>query len=148
MTAQVTIQGRTIAGGLVEGEAVVTREPFMFPHGLDPKTGRVINRRHELFGRDLSGKILIFPFAVGSTTTATWLLEAVRLKKNPKALLVEEIDPMLAVGAILAEIFYQEALPVIDFPKSGGFSESPVSVFATGDWLIVDGDKGIVKRRE
>lgn len=143
----IALKGRAITKGVVEGEAVVTKEPFMFPHGLDPKTGIVINRRHELWKQDIHDKVLLFPFAVGSTSTASWLLEAIRLNKSPKALVLEDIDPMLAVGAILAELFYRAKFPVIDFPDAAGTEGSPLQVFSTGDVLIVDGNSGIVRKK-
>ena len=31
----------------------------MFSHGLDPKTGKVINQKHELFGKEVEGKVLV-----------------------------------------------------------------------------------------
>jgi len=141
-----TIKGRGVVGRQVKGEAIVTKEPFMFPHGLDPRTGVVINKKHELFGRNLVGKILIFPFAVGSTSTATWLLEAIRLGKSPKALILEELDPMLAIGAILAEIFYfDKSFTVIDFPNLIGKEDSPLNIIKTGDILNISGKTGLIK---
>ena len=139
----VVLKGRGVTKFKARGEAIVTRQPFMFTHALDPKTGRVIDRRHELFGKELKGKVFVFPYPVGSTSAGMWLLEAVRLGNAPLALVMEEIDPVLAIGAFLAEIMLGASIPVVD-----RLHPSPSEVFHTGDEIEVDADQGEVRRIE
>jgi len=62
------MKGRGVAPGRAEGEAVVSRRPFMFAHGIDPGTGDVTDVRSDIAGRNLKGKVLVFPSGKGSTT--------------------------------------------------------------------------------
>ena len=111
----------------------------MFSHGLDPKTGKVIDQKHELYGKEVKGKILVFPYSVGSTSAGMWLLEAARLGNAPLALVMEEIDPVLATGALLAQIRLEKPIPIVD-----RLDASPTDLFHTGDILEVDADRGEV----
>jgi len=113
----------------------------MFTHALEPNTGKVIDRRHELFGKELKGRVFIFPYPVGSTSAGMWLLEAIRLGNAPLALVLEEIDPVLATGALLAEIVLGKSIPVVD-----RLNVSPVDFFRTGDFVEVDADRGEVRK--
>jgi predicted aconitase with swiveling domain len=60
-------KGRSINPGRAEGEAVVSKEPIGFYGGVDPKTGMFIEKGHELEGKSIAGKILVFPKGKGST---------------------------------------------------------------------------------
>ncbi|MGB9637158.1 MAG: aconitase X swivel domain-containing protein, partial [Thermoplasmata archaeon] len=61
------LQGRGIYPGIVKGTAIVSRTPVSFYGGVDPKTGIVIENGHELAGKCIAGKILVFPNGKGST---------------------------------------------------------------------------------
>ncbi|MDY6985030.1 MAG: DUF126 domain-containing protein, partial [Candidatus Thermoplasmatota archaeon] len=45
----------------VEGEAIVSRTPLSFYGGIDAKSGIVIERGHELEGKNVKDRILVFP---------------------------------------------------------------------------------------
>ena len=67
MSQEKLLQGRCIVEGQVEGEALVTNDAISFMGTIDPKTGYVIERKHEIEGACLKGKILVFPMSKGST---------------------------------------------------------------------------------
>ena len=90
--------------GVAVGEPILSREPISFLAGVDPKTGTVVEEGHELFGKNISGKILFFPHGKGSTVGSYVMYS---LKKNgcaPKAIVNVLADPVVVVGAIIAEI--------------------------------------------
>jgi len=62
-------KGRTISPGKVEGEALVSKEPIGFYGGIDAKTGLFIEKGHELEGKPVKGKVLVFPCGKGSLGT-------------------------------------------------------------------------------
>ena len=102
------MKGRTIYPGNVEGEAIVSREPIGFYGGIDIKTGIVIEKGHELEGKCIKDKILVFPYGKGSTV-GSYVIYG--LKKNgvaPKAIINKETETIVATGAILA------AIPCVD----------------------------------
>jgi hypothetical protein len=111
----------------------------MFPHGVNPKTGEIIEKRHELLGKNLRGKVFVFPYGIGSTTGGTWVLETIRCGNAPVAMINIETETIIATGVILAEMIYGKALPVID-----RLDRNPVEVIETGDWVAVDGNTGTV----
>jgi len=137
------LEGRAVSGGVARARAVVTSEPFMFSHGLDPAAGVVVDRDHELYGCSIKGSAFVFPYGVGSTSAGMWLLETIRRGNAPAALVLEEIDAVLATGAIFAELFFGHRLPIVDKTQP-----SPVSQFRTGDVLEVDGTSGLVRLLE
>jgi len=106
------LHGRTIYPGLAEGEALVTAMGISFFGGVDPETGLVVERGHELQGCTVAGKILVFPTGKGSTVGSYTLY---RLKYNglaPLAVLNAECETIIAVGCIIAEIPCVDHLPI------------------------------------
>jgi phosphomecalonate degydratase small subunit len=98
------LKGRIIFKGVAEGEALVTNQPISFYGGVDPNTGEVIEKGHELQGKSVKGKILVFPNGKGSTVGSYTLY---RMKKNgtaPAGMINKECETIVAVGAIISEI--------------------------------------------
>jgi len=106
-----------VSGGTSKGEALVTNQPICLYDSLDPKTGRIVNRRHELYGQCVSGRVFFFPYGIGSSTSAATILEASRCKKAPAAIINLETEPIIAVGALLAERFYGMKIPIVHRPE-------------------------------
>ena len=98
------LKGRLISRGKAQGEALVTSQPISFYGGVDPNTGVVIEKGHELQGQSVRGKILVFPTGKGSTVGSYTLY---RMKKNgtaPAGMINKECETVVAVGAIISEI--------------------------------------------
>ncbi|MCW3983268.1 MAG: DUF126 domain-containing protein [Candidatus Bathyarchaeota archaeon] len=106
------LKGRIIYKGKAEGEALVTSMPISFYGGVDPNTGEVIEKGHELQGQSIKGKVLVFPQGKGSTVGSYTLY---RLKKNgvaPAAMINKETETIVAVGAIISEIPFVDKIDV------------------------------------
>jgi len=98
------LKGRIIYKGEAEGEALVTSQPLSFYGGVDPNSGVVMEKGHELQGQNIKGKILVFPAGKGSTVGSYTLY---RMKKNgtaPAGIVNRECETVVAVGAIISEI--------------------------------------------
>ena len=98
------LKGRIIYKGKGEGEALTTTQPISFYGGVDPNTGIVIEKGHELQGQSVKGKVLVFPTGKGSTVGSYTLY---RMKKNgtaPAGIVNKECETVVAVGAIISEI--------------------------------------------
>lgn len=105
------INCRIISKGVVEGPAIVSKEPISFLGGVDPKTGKIIEVGHPLEGKNISGKILIFPRGKGSTVGSYVMYQ---LKKNnvaPLGIINEDAEVIVTVGAIISNI------PMVDKPE-------------------------------
>ena len=106
------LKGRIIYKGKAEGEALVTTQPISFYGGVDPNTGVVTEKGHELQGQSVKGKILVFPQGKGSTVGSYTLY---RLKKNgaaPAAMINKETETIVAVGAIISEIPFVDKVDI------------------------------------
>ena len=55
------LKGRIISKGIAEGVALTTTQPISFYGGVDPETSEIIEKDHELQGKQIKGKILVFP---------------------------------------------------------------------------------------
>ncbi len=98
------MKGRIVKAGKAEGEALVSTAPVGFYGSVNPDTGVMEEKGHPLEGQSLKGKILVFPTGKGSTVGSYTLY---RMKKNgvaPAAMVCEESEPIVAVGAIISDI--------------------------------------------
>jgi predicted aconitase with swiveling domain len=140
MSKRITLKGRSIVKGYAEGEALVSNQFFGFTHGVEPKTGRIADERHEWLGKNVNGKVLVFPYGKSSSSGGLFILEMIRCGNGPAAVINVETEPVIGAGFIMAKIFYGKEIPVID-----RLNKNPVEQIKTGDHLIVNGDEGIVK---
>jgi predicted aconitase with swiveling domain len=126
------IPGRTIHPGSAEGEALVSRMGISFFGGVDPDTGIVVEKGHDLEGTSVAGKVLVFPGGKGSTVGSFTLYRMQKAGTAPAAVLNAECEPITAVGCILAGI------PCLD--------RLPIGRLSSGERLRVDGAQGCVER--
>ncbi len=120
------LKGRIIYKGTAEGEALVSEMPISFYGGVDPNTGIILEKGHQLNGQNVKGKILVFPQGKGSTVGSYTLY---RMKKNgtaPAGMINRECETIVAVGAIISEI------PCVD--------KIEVSKIKTGDRVNIQDD--------
>lgn len=132
--------GRSITKGIVEGEAIVSKTAFGFYGAVDPTTGIVSDRRHELYGKKIGGMVFVFPEGRGSTAGAILILECARCGNAPKAVINRTTEPILATGLILAEKFYNTIIPTVD-----DLDADPIEAIKTGDKVLVNADQGVVE---
>ena len=111
--AIVTLQGKTIISGEARGRALVSNEPLSFWGGYDWKSGEIIDRRHPLSGSIARDRILAVPYTRGSSTTTAVLLEAIRAKTAPAAIITTEADFFFALASVVADELYASPLPLV-----------------------------------
>jgi predicted aconitase with swiveling domain len=130
----IVLHGRKVVGGQAEGEALVTRDRISGWGGIDPRTGTIIETRHELRGQSFAGKVLVFPGAKGSSGWSSQFHIARLAGAAPAAMLFNEMTTKIALGAV-----------VVHAPALTGFDIDPLDVIETGDWVRVDAERGIVE---
>ena len=111
--ADITLQGKVIIPGQARGKALVGNEPLSFWGGYDWKTGEIIDRRHMLSGAIATDRILAVPFTRGSSTTTAVLLEAIRAKTAPAAIITTDTDFFFALASVVADELYGAPLPLV-----------------------------------
>lgn len=129
-----TLRGRKVVGGVVEGEALVTRHRISGWGGIDPRTGTIIETRHELSGVSFAGKVLVFPGAKGSSGWSAQFHLTRLLGTAPAAMLFNEMTTKIALGAVVTRA-----------PAMTDFDSDPLLLISTGDWVRVDADNGTVE---
>jgi len=124
------LKARTINSGTASGIALVSKEPLSFFGMIDPETGKIIERGHELEGESIKDRILVFPYGKGSTVGSYVLY---RLKKNnlaPRGIINSECEPIIAIGAIISDI------PCVD--------KVDISRIKTNDKVTIDNDLVVI----
>ena len=129
----VVVKGRSISKGCAEGEALVCRQPIGFNFGIDTSNGVITEYNHELFGKSIKDKILLFPHGKGSTGGSYVVYQLAKNKTGPRAIINMTTETIIAVGAIMAGI------PVID-----SLEKNPYDLISDGDHVKVDADQGRV----
>jgi predicted aconitase with swiveling domain len=64
------ITGCCVVPGVAKGAVLTTSQPISFWGGVDPASGLINDPRHELFNQSIAGKVLVFPFGKGSSTSS------------------------------------------------------------------------------
>jgi uncharacterized protein len=131
---KIVLHGRRVVGGRAEGEALVTRETISGWGGVNPMTGEIIETRHELRGQSFRDRILVFPGAKGSSGWSVAFHLTRLAGMSPKALIFNEMTTKVALGAVVMRV-----------PAVTDFDRDPLDVIETGDWVCVDGDRGVVE---
>jgi predicted aconitase with swiveling domain len=111
------INSRIISKGVASGKALVSNSSLSFFGGVDPSSGIIIDKGNSLIGKSIEGRILIFSRGKGSTVGSYVIYQLAKNKKAPAAIICLEADPIVAVGAIIAEI------PMVDKPESFNFKD-------------------------
>ncbi|NPV50219.1 MAG: DUF126 domain-containing protein [Candidatus Methanofastidiosum sp.] len=125
------LTGRKISKGLAEGEVLKSTSPISFLGGVDPKTGVVMDKNSNAFGKSIKNKVFVFPMGKGSTVGSYVIYQ---LKKNgaaPLAIINKEAETIVSVGAIISDI------PMID--------KIEIETLEEGKKVKVNGDTGTVE---
>jgi predicted aconitase with swiveling domain len=110
---EVTIADDVLVAGSAGGVALILTEPLSLWGGLNPETGLIIDQRHPQWGEQVTDRVLVMPCGRGSSSASSILLEAVRLGTAPAAILLQEADGILALGAVVARELYGVTPPVL-----------------------------------
>ncbi len=130
----IKLKAHVVSRGRAEGDALVTSQPISFLGSIDPKTGVVIEKGHELAGKSIKGKVLVFPSGKGSTVGSYVIYQLKKNRAAPSAMINVKTEPIVAVGAIIS------GLPLVDRVE-----KDPVASIKTGDKVLVDAIAGSVE---
>ena len=133
-TRTIVLHGRRVVGGCAEGEALVTRQTISGWGGINERDGTIIERRHELRGQSFAGRVLVFPGAKGSSGWSAYFHMTRLNGVAPAAMIFNRLSTKVALGAVVTRA-----------PAMTDFDQDPLDVIATGDWVKVDADRGVVE---
>jgi predicted aconitase with swiveling domain len=137
--AEIVLSGHKVVGGAIEGEALVSHEPISFMGGVNPNTGILTEKSHELEGRCITGKILVYPTGKGSTGGSYRIYDMAVQGTGPAAIVNQHAEPITAIGAIMGNI------PMVD-----RLSQDPTKIIETGDRVRVEATEGrvVIRKKE
>jgi len=128
------IRCRKISEGKVDGEVIVSKDSVCF-YLVEPETGVVVEKNHDIEGKSIAGKILVMPSGKGSSVVqADGLFKLAKNDKAPKAMIIEHADTVLVTGAIIMEI------PMVHKVEAKFYK-----TVLDGDVVSLDADKGIIR---
>jgi predicted aconitase with swiveling domain len=131
---QIKVKCRIISRGIAEGNVLLTHDAISFLGNVDPKTGVVVEEKHELFGKSIKDKVLVFPHGKGSTVGSYVLYQLSKNGVAPSAMINIDSEPIVAVGAIMSGI------PLVDRLES-----DPFGFLKDGDMVKIDSINGYVE---
>src|ERR1700736_4060861 len=120
----IVLHGRKVVGGVAEGVALVTKATISGWGGIDPATGTIIERRHELRGQSFKDKVLVFPGAKGSSGWSAYFHMARLNGVAPRAMIFNKMTTKIALGAVVTHA-----------PAMTELEQDPLQVIETGDWV-------------
>ena len=131
------IRCRKISEGQADGEVIVSKDSICF-YLVEPETGVVVEKNHDIEGKSIAGKILVMPSGKGSSVVqADGLFKLAKNDKAPKAMIIEHADTVLVTGAIIMEI-----------PMVHKVEDKFYQTVTDGDVVSLDADKGIIRLNE
>jgi uncharacterized protein len=138
---KIILKGHKGIGGMGEGEALVCQEPV----NLMADTGNVWDDQTDatftnkvgtpsVYGKSFKDKVLVFPTGKGGIFSSNIMMDMDAAGTRPKAIVNVMAHPVWAALSIELNI------PLVD-----RLDKNPVEIIATGDWVKVDAEKGIVE---
>ena len=117
-----TFQGRAVVPGSAAAKALVSRQGFntlaSFQKALmfKDKSAKCSDQNNpDIYEKPMHGAALCLPQTIGSTTGGMVLYCAAALGQQPACLLFSKpIDSLAAAGAILADVWTDVSMPVVD----------------------------------
>ena len=122
-----------ISEGQGEGQVLISRDEILF-YLCDPETGTITEQGHDLEGKSVAGKVLVFPAGKGSSSVQVDGLYQLQMRNmGPKGMIIQRPDTILVTSAIIMEI------PLVDRVDPLFYQ-----TVRDGDRVCVDADHGTI----
>lgn len=105
-------ESKVIVGGRAEGEVLFSNIPLSFWGGVNMSDGKIMDVRHDLHGQCIKDKVLCIPYDKGSCSGSGIMLEMIRRKTAPLAILCVEAEPVLSLGSVMGNRIYQRGVVI------------------------------------
>jgi predicted aconitase/predicted aconitase with swiveling domain len=128
--------------GSAKGGLIYSDTPLSFWGGVNPMTGEIIDRHHPLSGESLSGKILAIPAGRGSCTGSSVLLEIILNGRGPLAIVLQQADEILILGALIAQLVFQKTLPIVSI------GEANFKDLRQANWASIEENRVLTARNQ
>jgi uncharacterized protein len=105
---------RVLVAGRADAAVLALSDPLSFWGGLEPATGEVTDVHHPQHREVVTGRVVVMASGRGSSSSSSVLAEAIRAGTAPAAIVLAEADPIVALGAVVAEELYGLTVPVVE----------------------------------
>lgn len=123
-----------ISEGVAQGKVIISKDEIMF-YLVEPDTGIVIEKGHDLESQSIKKQIVVFPGGKGSSVVQSDGLYQLMMKQNqPLAMIIQNPETVLVAGAIIMEI------PMVDKVDPEFYT-----TIKNGDTIKVDATNGIIE---
>lgn len=95
---------KVIVRGKVKGSVLCAQKPVNFLGGIDKKTGLVRDEKHDLFGKFIGNKVLVFPNGIGSSVGAYTIYSLKYNQSAPLAIVCLKADITTTSGCAISNI--------------------------------------------
>jgi len=133
-----THQAQVLLPGAATAPILRLDAPISFWGGVSPETGHIQMAGHPQNGMSISGKALVIPRLIGSSSSSAILLELIYATRAPGALILGAADAILPVGVIIARQMAWQTLPVLVLPDPPFDTDQIATISETGE--ITTGD--------
>ncbi|MBN2725649.1 MAG: DUF126 domain-containing protein [Deltaproteobacteria bacterium] len=137
---QSVIHGKKIFGHNISGDILYSENSLSFYGGINPETGTVVQKSHPLEGKSVAGKILVIPFASGSTVGNWSLYRLAKRGLAPAAVIMSKTDNVTTVGCIMGNItlFACNNISLLKYIKSLEIKENELFIDSTADKPVTE----------
>lgn len=129
------LKAKPLIAGAAAGEVLRLVRPLSFWGGVDPATGRIIDRGSDAAGASIAGRVLVLAETRGSSSSSAVMLELIYKELAPAALIVAEPDAILILGALVAGEMNWPTIPVLALSVSDQErldTGAPIEILADG----------------
>ncbi|MBL8696741.1 MAG: DUF126 domain-containing protein [Alphaproteobacteria bacterium] len=134
------LRARPLLPGSARGDVLRLARPLSFWGGVDPRTGVVTDPGSDGHGVSLADRVVLLAATRGSSSSSAILLELIVAGRAPAALVLAEIDAILAVGILVARELGRSTPPLLLLPAADQArleTGIPVAVNADGSIVTV-----------
>lgn len=107
------IRGHASIDGMASGTLLKLAEPLSLWGGVDLQTGGIVDASHPQRGEVLANRLLAMPGSRGSSSSSSALVELARAKRAPAGVITTRADPILTIGALVADDLYGATIPIL-----------------------------------
>lgn len=107
------VETRALTSGTIEAQVLLLDTPLSLWGGVDLQSSEIVDRTHPQQGTAIANRILAMRSARGSSSSSSALVEIARVRLAPAAIILGQYDPILVMGALVADELYGVKIPIV-----------------------------------
>lgn len=107
------VETRALTSGTTEAPLLLLDTPLSLWGGVDLQSSEIVDRTHPQQGTPIANRILAMKSARGSSSSSSALVEIARVRLAPAAIILGKFDPILVMGALVADELYGVKIPIV-----------------------------------